>query len=57
MKLMPNWPGCEKVVGAGMKSVRNQSLQVRGRVGGATGGLRDGGVDPCPYLGPAVRTS
>lgn len=52
---MPNWPGCEKVVGEEMKSVRNQSLQVQGRVGRATEGLRDGGVDPCPCLGPGLR--
>lgn len=35
---MPNWRGCEKVVGAEMKNVPSQSLQVRGRVGRATEG-------------------
>lgn len=53
---MPNWPDCEKVVGE-MKNVRSQSLQVLGPVGLATEELRGGGIYPCPYLGPAVRTS
>jgi hypothetical protein len=55
MNSMPNWPGYEKAA-VGMKNVRSQSLQVLGRVGQETEELRDGGVGPCPYLGPVVRT-
>lgn len=47
---MPNWPGCEKIVG-GMMNVRSQGPQVRDQVGLATEVLRDGGIDPYPCLG------